>query len=224
MVGGSRKWQIPTCLPAALALGVAVSLAAGCGATRVQRSWTNPDVGPVTFRNVVSIAMTKDASRRQAMEEAMAGEIQDEAPGVEAVASRSILSDAEIIDERRVRDHLAQTKYDAAIVMRVTDVERHDVFVPGRTVSVPVYYRTFWGYYQYWAPIAYEPGYVERNRDVQVETLVYALRTGELVYSAVSRTLNPSSSAELVESVADVVANDLQAKGFLPRASSASAR
>jgi hypothetical protein len=210
-----RRVPVPV---AVVTFVVAVGFTTACGATRVQRSWTNPDVGPMTFRNVVTVAMTKDPGRRQSMEEAMAGEIEDEAPGVEAVPSRSILSDSEINDERRVRDHLAQTKYDAAIVMRVTDVDRRDVFVPGRTVSVPVYYRTFWGYYQYWAPIAYEPGYVERNQDVQVETLVYAMPKGELVYSAMSRTLNPASSADLVESVASVVTDELQARGFLPRA------
>ena len=190
-------------------------IVSGCASTRLERSWTSPYAGPTTFRNLVTIAITKDAPRRQAMEEAMASEIEEVALGVEAEPSRTILSDSEIIDEQRVRDHLAQTNYDGAIVMRVTDVTRQDVFVPGRTTVVPVYYRTFWGYYRHWAPIAFEPGYVERNQNVQVETQVYVMPTGDIVYSAVSRTLNPSSSADLMESVASVVAKDLKAKGFL---------
>jgi hypothetical protein len=149
------------------------------------------------------------------MEQAMAAEIRDEAPGVEAVPSRSILSESEIADEVRVREHIAQTRFDGAVVMRITDVERRDVFVPGRTTVVPAYYRTFWGYYRYWAPIAYEPGYIERTRDVQVETQVYAMPAGDLVYSAVSRTLNPSSAADLAERVAKVVTKELRERGFI---------
>jgi hypothetical protein len=105
--------------------------------------------------------------------------------------------------------------FDAAIVTRITDVQRQDVFVPGRRVLVPVYYRTFWGYYRYWVPITYEPGYIERTRDVQVETQVFALPGGELLYSAVSRTFNPVSPAALIESVGSVVAKELIAQGWL---------
>lgn len=221
MPGSSRHLLFRTLLIFAVAAAVAIGAACGAG-TRVQSSWSSPNVSPSPMRNIVAIAITKDPGRRQLMEQAMAREIQDEAPGVEAVPSRSILSDSEIADEARVRDHLAQTKFDGAIVMRITDVERHDVFVPGRTTVVPVYYRTFWGYYRYWAPIAYEPGYVERNADVQVETEVFAMPGGELVYSAISRTLNPSSAADLAERVAGVVTKELRERGFI--ATTATAR
>ena len=198
-----------------LAAVVAAGLVTACAGTRVQSSWTNPNVSPSPFRNILAIAITKDPGRRQMIEDAMAAEIRDEAGSVEVMSSRSILSDAEIADEARVRDHLAQTRFDSAIVMRITDVERRDVFVPGRTTVVPVSYRTFWGYYRYWAPIAYEPGYVERTRDVQVESQAYKMPDGDLVYSAVSRTLNPSSAADLAESVAKVVTKELRQRGFI---------
>ena len=206
-------WRIRSVLAAA----AAASLVTACAGPRAQSSWTNPAVSPVPFRHVVAIALTKDPGRRQMMEEAMAAEIRDEAAAVETLASRSILSDAEIADEARLRDHLAVTRFDGAIVMRITDLERRDVFVPGRTLVVPVYYRTFWGYYRYWAPIAYEPGYVERTRNVQVESQVYRIPDGDLVYSAVSRTLSPASAADLADRVASVVTKELRERGFIAR-------
>lgn len=192
----------------------AVVLASACGGARVQSAWSNPAVSPAPFRNLLAAAITKDPGRRQMMEDAMTAALRDEAPAAETVASRSILSESEITDEARVRDHLALTRFDGAIVMRITDVERGDVFVPGRTTVVPAWYRTFWGYYRYWAPIAYEPGYIERRRNVQVETLVYALPAGDLVYSAISRPLDPASADELAARVARVVARDLRQRGF----------
>lgn len=214
MPGSSRHLLFRTLLIFAVAATAALGVACAAG-TRVQSSWSNPTVTPTPLRHILAIAITKDPGRRQMMEEAMASEIVEEAPGVEAMPSRSILSDTEIADEARVRDHLAQTKFDGAIVMRITDVERRDVFVPGRTAVVPVYYRTFWGYYRYWAPISYEPAYVEQTKTVQVETQVYAMPRGELVYSAISRTLNPSSAADLAERVASVVTKELRERGFV---------
>jgi hypothetical protein len=198
------------------ALAAAVLLA-GCGATRLERPWVTPDVGALNIHRVVAMAISNDPGRRRAMEASMVEQIRDEAPGVEAVESSTLISDADIRQEARVRDHLERAGFDAQLVMRVTDVTRKDVYVPGRTTRVPRYYRTFWGYYRYWAPIAYRPGYIEHDRDVQVETELYAPGRGddELVYAAVSHTLNPSSAGDLAEDVTGVVAKDLKEKGIL---------
>jgi hypothetical protein len=88
----------------------------------------------------------------------------------------------------------------------------------GEAWVVPEYYRTFWGYYRHWIPVSYEPGYVERDRDVQVETALYsATSDGELIYSAISRTLNPNSPADLAKDVTSLVARKLRDKASCRR-------
>jgi hypothetical protein len=175
----------------------------------------NPNLGATKVRTLVTMAMTKNPGRRRLMEDTMAAEIRRVAPGVESTPSYTVLSDADIANEARVQERVERAGYDAAIVMRITDVQRQDVYVPGSAVVAPVYYRTFWGYYRHWIPIAYEPGYIEHDRDVHVETEMYSMRTGELAYSALSATLNPSSPASLAKEVGHVVAEDLRSKGVL---------
>jgi hypothetical protein len=194
-----------------------MAVAGGCATgTHLQSSWVKPDLGPTNFHKVVAIALSTNASRRRMMEEEMSSELRKTAPDVQAVPSYTIVSDADLARESRLKEEVNRAGFDGAVFMRVTDVSRQDSYVPGYATAAPVYYRTFWGYYRYWVPIAYEPGYVEHNTNVQVETEVYStVNEGVLVYSAVSNTLNPSSPADLAAEVASVVAKDLRAHGLL---------
>jgi hypothetical protein len=190
-------------------------LASACASTALEHSWSKPDIGQLTFTKVAAVAVSRDASRRRMMEDAMVQEIQHVGKDVQAVPSYSVMPDQ--IDTETSRRAFEQRGFDGVVALRVTDVSRSDVYVPGSAVVAPVPYRTFWGYYNYWVPIAYEPGYVEQNSNVRVETEVYSLANGssELIYSAVSQTLNPTSTTELVNSVASVVSHDLRDKGLL---------
>jgi hypothetical protein len=193
---------------------VTIGLAAACASGGMEYSWARPDMGPLHFRDVVTIAVTPSSARRRMMEEAMAGEIHRIAPNVQAVGSYTLIGDKDVNNESHFRDQINQAGFDGAVFLRVTDVTRQDVYIPGS--AAPGYYRTFWGYYKYWTPIAFEPNYVERDTDVQVETEVYSTAgEGELVYSAISRAVDPTSPADLVRKVGAVVASDMKSRGLL---------
>jgi hypothetical protein len=171
-------------------------------------------MGPLHFRDVVTIAVTPSSARRRMMEEVMAGEIHRVAPNVQAVASYTLIGDKDVNNnESHFRDQINQAGFYGAVFLRVTDVTRQDVYIPGG--AAPGYYRTFWGYYRYWTPIAFEPTYVERDTNVQVETEVYSTAgEGELVYSAISRAVDPTSP-DLVRKVGAIVASDMRSRGLL---------
>ena len=69
----------------------------------------------------------------------------------------------------------------------------------------------------YWIPALQQPGYVERDRQMLVETEAYALPSGELVYSALTKTINPVSSADLVIEVGQNVAKDMSVRRLIGR-------
>ena len=198
----------------ALAALAALLVMTACATTRLQRAWIAPDAGSLRIHKVVAIALSQNPGRRRAMEASIVDQLRTAAPRVEAIQSSTLISDADVRNEDLVRERLEHAGFDAQIVMRVVDVDRRDVYVPGQ--FVPEYYRTFWGYYRHWMPIAYDPGYVERERDVQVETALYeTAQDGRLVYSALSHTLNPSSAADLATDVTHAVVKDIKSKGLL---------
>ena len=54
------------------------------------------------------------------------------------------------------------------------------------------------------------------DRIVRIETSVYSIAQGRLLWSGVSRTLNPDDFGELVEGVIRAVGAELEAQGLLP--------
>ena len=72
-------------------------------------------------------------------------------------------------------------------------------------------YRTFGGYWGY--PV--DTGTLYTSEIVHVETNVYALAEDKLVYAARSETFEPGSTKDLVDEIAEDVADDLRAKGVV---------
>lgn len=203
---------MPKC---ALPVVAALALSGACSATRLQGSWTAPGLHDEPSRHIVAIAITGDHNRRVALEDALAAQLQSVGEGVQVEASYKTFNDDAMKAVDKVRDLLASGGFDAAIIMRATDVKREDVWLPGSQSVAPMYYRTIWDYYAYWQPIALQPGYLKSQRTVHVETAMFAVPEGDLIYSAISQTVNPASAEELVKQVGDRVAKDLTQKGLI---------
>lgn len=192
-----------------VALPVAVlSLAAACASTRIVDRWRNPEVGAISFEKVVAMAIVKDAGRRRVLEDAMAAEIQ--AVGATAQPAYTFVPDEQVRDDAAARRHFEREGFDGAVMLRVVGANTTQTYVPGRVTAVPVYYRTLWGYYRYWVPVEYDPGYVRTDRNVRVETIVYSVKDEQMVWSGLSETLNPDSARALVRGVAKAVVSDLR--------------
>ena len=69
-------------------------------------------------------------------------------------------------------------------------------------------WRNSWG-----AP--YQPTRVRTDTIVSVETLVYSLKSDELLWASTSRTTNPRDLAALVREVADATAREMATQGLL---------
>lgn len=192
---------------------LAVALGAGCAATHLDRSFAAPDLHDGPFKHIVTIAMTHDHARRVAMEDALTGQLAR--AGVQAEASYKTFTDEALQSQDSLRDLLTKNGFDGAVVMRVTNTSREDVWVPSTITVIPVFYRTVWDYYTHWKPVVFEPAYMANDRAVHVETVLFEVPEGDLIYSAISQTLNPASAEDLVRQVGDRVAKDLAAKGLI---------
>jgi len=56
---------------------------------------------------------------------------------------------------------------------------------------------------------------LSRNRLIQMETQVYSMKEGRLVWSGLSESKNPKSAEKLVEEVAGTVAGALRKQGLI---------
>lgn len=196
-------------IKAAALLVVVLSLASACASTRIVDRWRNPEVGAISFQKVVAMAIVKDAGRRRVLEDAMAAEI-TALGGATAQPAYTIVPDEQVRDDAATRRVFEREGFDGAVMLRVVGSNTTQTYVPGRVTSVPVYYRTLWGYYRYWVPVEYDPGYVRTDRNVRVETIVYSVKDEQMVWSGLSETVNPDSARRLVRGVAKAVVSDLR--------------
>ena len=86
--------------------------------------------------------------------------------------------------------------------MRLVSARQHVNVIPG---GFNGYWGTAWG-------MAYDPGYLETETIVRVESNAYALHSGTLLWTALSKTVDPNNTEDVISNVTAVVARELQHK------------
>ena len=186
-----------------------------CASTSFTSSWRAPDAQPVQLagKKVAALVMSANQSTRLAGEDALAREIT--ARGAQGVPAHTILTDPK--DEARAKQELATAGVDGVISMRVVGSEQQVSYTPGMYSTTP-YYNRFWGgYYGYGWGSVYEPGYLQTDKMVSVETLVFSNVQDKLLWAGVSETMNPTRVDSLIHDVASGVARELQKNGLLQK-------
>jgi hypothetical protein len=74
----------------------------------------------------------------------------------------------------------------------------------------------FWGFYERGAPFFYEPGRIDVDTVVRVETNLYSLRPDKLLWSAMTATVDPDNVRQLSSDVVGAVGEQLEDLGVLP--------
>jgi hypothetical protein len=170
-------------------------------ATTYQSTWKSPDARPLHLagRKVAAVFVNRDPTLRRRAEDAMAREIS--ARGAQGVPAYTVLSESEARDRDPARARFGQLGFSGAVVMRIVGSETHYTYEPAFWAG-PNYHQ-FWGGYWDWGwGTVWEPAYLRTDRIVKVETLVYSLEQDQLVWSGVSRTLNPSEIEGFVPELA----------------------
>jgi hypothetical protein len=166
-------------------------------------SWHDPAAGTMQFQKVVVLCIAPHESQRQFAENLLVGLMKR----TRGVAAHTLLSQDDVRDKEKMRAMLTREGFDGALTLRfigaTQDVSHSEAgFTPAHS--------GFWDYYSYAWPLVYDPGYVRMDRMLQMDTQVYSLKDGKLVWSGLTQTANPESAQDLVEQVAQAVAADLR--------------
>jgi len=196
-----------------VAWGLLAVALAGC-ASSLESSWKDPSTTAESlhFRKILVVAMARDGSMRRAAEDQLVRALQEGPRGkageLTAVPSYVELPDAKLGDADGTRELVEARGYDGMIMLSILSAQQK--------LSVdPPMYTPMWGYYGR-AGMLYDPGSVRSDTIVRVQTNIYSVASGKLLWSGVSRTTNPRNVEHLVN---DVVRDDVHAlrdQGLLP--------
>ena len=175
-----------------LFLVACLCLPASCATTKMTETWRD-DAYRGTIGKVVVIGIFKEPDTRKIFEDEFADRLR--ARGVDATASRKIVTDAELPDKDVVIGKIRKFGADTVLVTRVMDMETVKNYVPGQAYAVPTYYSYYGAYYSY----SYRPGYTETEGFAYLETNLYGLGDEKLIWSGRSKTKLSATRYELIQ-------------------------
>jgi hypothetical protein len=193
------------------------AMAAGCASTSFVSAWKAPVEGPIEFDNkrVATVVVSADETTRRVGETELARIISARGKA-QGVASYTLITGEQAKDKEGAKKKLQDAKIEGAVVMRVISSEQEISYSPGTSWYAPYpYYGSFYGYWGYGWPMAYDPGYLRTDKVVMVETLVYSVAQDKLLWAGKSKTTNPSNIQKFVKDLADAAAKEMRKAGFI---------
>jgi hypothetical protein len=192
-------------------VGIAVAAAtvaavSGCSTpTKVTDQWRDPSYAAGPMHRVVVIGLDVPPATRRLLEDRFASDLDKR--GVQATASYTVFGD-QLPDKETARATLASSGFDGVLVLRLQRVSDRARYVPGDH---------FYGmpYTGYWGSNYYGSGYYVTDEIVNFETSLWDLRDGKRVWTANTRTENPSSGTDTAKSLSKKVVPELTKKGLV---------
>jgi hypothetical protein len=123
----------------------------------------------------------------------------------------------EKIAEDQITEKVKADGYDAVITTAVLDTKKEERYQPGnvRYQPVGVYYNRFGRYYSTVYNKIYDPGYYTESTNYFLETNMYDVKSGNLVYSVQTKAFDPSSTKNMAGDNSKTIVKDMTEKGIL---------
>lgn len=191
------KWRLVWLFPVLM-------LSLSCGGTRLGEVWELEGYDGRPFERLMIVGLAQTPELRSDYENRFVDRLANER--LLALASINMVPDVADIDRETVDAWVAEYALDAVFVTRVVNASRDVIYRP------PTQY--LYGRYGAWGASSYS-GSVSETVKVSLETSIYDVKTGQLVYSVLSKTYNPNGGREMFKAVTDLVVADLFERGYL---------
>ena len=189
-------------------LAVIVALGVHTGAVKFTSTWAAPDAAGVSFKGqkVVALVISDDMSLRMSAEEALTRELS--ARGIQGVSAYRVIPREELKDPERAKNWFEREAVAGVVTLRPVSQSKEKRYGPD--IWATPTYSTLWGYYPYSWTTVYVAGPVPVDTVIVVESLVYKISTGKLLWGGVSETRNPESLQKLVADIVKEAAKKIE--------------
>ena len=178
-------------------------------------TWTAPWDGPLDFagKRIGAVVISADESLRMSGEEALARAIT--AHGPEGVAAYRVIPREELEDPAKAQAWFERTGIAGVATMRLVSVEKEKVY--SSVAWTTSYYQNFANYYGTGWQTVTLIGSAREDTIVAVETMLYEVTDGKLLWASVSESTNPRQVGTFIEGLVDAVVEQLQGRGLIRR-------
>ncbi len=179
-------------LPVLVALGMLSS----CTGTKMLETWTNESYEGSEVGKIAVLTIHPRLDVRKTQQAYLVSMLEEE--GYEAVGGLELFSPEFIPTAENMeafQSKLLAEGVDQVLTVSLLDVEKSRTYVPGQTNVVPrVYYNPFGRYFVRTYQRVYEPGYYREDAEAILETKLFDVDSGELIWTGQSATPQMNSN------------------------------
>lgn len=197
--------------PSLLLVILALTVAGGTllADAKFTTTWGAPEARTTSFKGkkVAALVISDDLSLRMSGEEALATELS--ARGMQGTAAyRQIPTEELKKSPEAAKAWFGRESVAGVVALRPVSQDKVKRYPPD--IWATPYYSTLWGFYPYSWTTVYVAGSVAVDTVIVVESLVYDVSTGKLVWAGVSETTNPKSLQKLVADIVKEAAKKIE--------------
>jgi len=196
-----------------VALGVlSLGLLSSCGSTKIVSAWADPDYTQGKMRSALVIGVSSNVTRRRQYEDQFTEQL--ERKNIQGHTSYRVVADAAQITEEALAPYVRDNNISHVIVTRIVSHEKVQTYVPP-TVSTtympsyPPYYGGWYSYYNASYSTMVTPGYTYETEYVHLETNVYDVATGKLIWSGLTETELGSQAGARIQEFIQVIMHQM---------------
>jgi len=190
-----------------------------CSNTRIISSWSISNPPSDAMRKVLVIGVMSDREARDQIEQAMVTTLNRD--GIAASTAVSIFGPRRFdsMQESDIINKLRGSEYTSVMIVSLVNKERDIRYVPGTFYVFPSSHMGFSRFYRrYWFvhDQMYVPGRFETTTNWVLEADIFTINDDQLIYSAQTRSYDPSSARSMAEGFARAIVAELRTKGMIP--------
>jgi hypothetical protein len=199
----------------------AIMVLHSCGPSqKVTSSWKNPNfTSEKKYAKIFIVSVSSNQKVKLNLENEMAAAAT--AKGFQVVKSHDVFQPTFTRETTPDKDimltKIREMGCDLIYMVTLIDKKSETRYVPGSMYApYPAYGYGFRGYYNYWYPMMYDPGYYTTDKTYFMEGDLFDVATETMIWSVQTESYNPSSiekfSKELTQLMLDQAEKDLRIK------------
>lgn len=191
---------------------------AGCNTTKITSSWSVNNPPTDIMNKVLVVAIMQDREERDKTEQEMVSELKKY--GIDASSAYDLFGPRGFRNatEEEVTQQLRGSQYTSVMIVSLIDKQMQLNYVPGTYYGRPYYWGSRRYYRRYWAlsDHMYTPGYYTTSTNYVLQAEIYTVNDDdELIYSAQTKSVDPSNAHTLADSFAKTIVTELRTKGLV---------
>lgn len=190
----------------------------GCASTDHVRDWSSSDAYKQNFEKILIMGLVNNVSLRNDIEHKMVDAAHKK--GLKATNSMSMFPPElgkPFDDTERIKVRLQERGFDAILTVAIIDIKAKRYVGPEKRYVPLVYYNRFTNYYYRTEALVYKPGYVSLQTRYFLETNLYEVKAGKLVWSGRSFAFDTEDLERTVSKYAKKLYKELLTAGIFDR-------